>query len=258
MKFARFKHGSRIAYGVLADGVVEEISSTPFLPFEATGVTYDLEDVKLLAPCVPSKVIGIALNYKDHVQEMVKPLPDYPIFFYKPSTSVVGPGDRVVRPPGCKQLDYEGELAVVIGSVARRVSLGRHEEVILGYTCGIDATARDLQQIDSQWGRAKGFDTSAPLGPWIETDADPSNLVLTTRLNGEVRQSSTTSQLIFNVPALVTFVSAYVTLLPGDVILTGTPSGIGPMEPGDELSVEIEGIGDLRVSVADSPGPARR
>ncbi|HEX2053904.1 MAG TPA: fumarylacetoacetate hydrolase family protein [Actinomycetota bacterium] len=255
MRFARFKYGNRIAYGILQDGVVEEISSTPFLPYETTGVTYELEDVRLLSPCVPSKVIGIALNYKDHVQEMGKPAPDYPIFFYKPSTAVVGPGDRVVRPPGCKQLDYEGELAVVVGSVARRVSLGRHEEVVLGYTCGIDATARDLQKIDSQWGRAKGFDTSAPLGPWIETDIDPSNLELTTSLNGEVRQSSTTSGMIFNVSALVTFVSAYVTLLPGDVILTGTPSGIGPMEPGDSLSVEIEGIGVLDVTVADSPGP---
>ena len=255
MRFARFKYGNRIAYGILQDGVVEEISSTPFLPYEATGVTYDLDDVRLLSPCVPSKVIGIALNYRDHVEEMGKAPPDYPTFFYKPSTSVVGPGDRVVRPPGCKQLDYEGELAVVIGSVARSVSLGRYEEVVLGYTCGVDATARDLQRIDSQWGRAKGFDTSAPLGPWIETDVDPSNLVLTTRLNGEVRQSSTTSMMIFNVSALITFVTAYVTLLPGDVILTGTPSGIGPMDAGDRLSVEIEGIGALEVTVADSPGP---
>ncbi len=255
MRLARFKHGNRIAYGILQDGVVEEISSTPFLPFDVTGVTYDLQDVRLLSPCVPSKVIGIAMNYRDHVEEMGKPIPDYPTFFYKPSTSVVGPGDRVVRPPGSKQLDYEGELAVVVASVARSVSLGRYDEVVLGYTCGIDATARDLQRIDSQWGRAKGFDSSAPLGPWIETEADPSNLVLTTKLNGEVRQSSTTSMMIFNVSALITFVSAYVTLLPGDVILTGTPAGIGPMEPGDQLSVEIEGIGSLEVSVADSPGP---
>jgi 2-keto-4-pentenoate hydratase/2-oxohepta-3-ene-1,7-dioic acid hydratase in catechol pathway len=255
VKFARFKHGTRIAYGILQDGVVEEISSTPFLPYEVTGVSYDLGDVRLLSPCVPSKVVGIALNYRDHVEEMGKAIPDYPTFFYKPSTSVVGPRDRVVTPPGCKQLDYEGELAVVIGSVAKGVSLGRHEEVILGYTCGVDATARDLQRLDNQWGRAKGFDTSAPLGPWIETDLDPANLVITTRLNGEIRQSSTTSMMIFNVSALVTFVSAYVTLLPGDVILTGTPSGIGPMNPGDRLSVEIEGIGSLEVSVEESRGP---
>jgi 2-keto-4-pentenoate hydratase/2-oxohepta-3-ene-1,7-dioic acid hydratase in catechol pathway len=255
LKVTRFKHGTRIAYGILQDGVVEEISSTPFLPYEVTGVGYDLDDVRLLSPCVPSKVIGIALNYRDHVEEMGKAIPDYPTFFYKPSTSVVGPGDLVVTPPGCTQLDYEGELAVVIGSVAKGVSLGRHEEVILGYTCGVDATARDLQRLDNQWGRAKGFDTSAPLGPWIETDLDPSNLVITTRLNGEIRQSSTTSMMIFNVSALVTFVSAYVTLLPGDVILTGTPSGIGPMNPGDRLSVEIEGIGSLEVSVGESRDP---
>lgn len=218
-------------------------------------MTHELSDVRLLAPCVPSKVIGIALNYREHVEEMGKAIPDYPTFFYKPSTSVVGPGDRVVTPPGCKQLDYEGELSVVIGSVARSVSLGRYDEVILGYTCGVDATARDLQQLDSQWGRAKGFDTSAPLGPWIETDLDPSNLAITTRLNGEVRQSGSTSSMIFNVSALITFVSAYVTLLPGDVIMTGTPSGIGPMNPGDDLSVEIEGIGTLSVGVAESRGP---
>lgn len=255
MRFTRFTYRNRIAYGILQDGVVEEISSTPFLPFEETGVTYDLDDVRLLSPCVPSKVIGIALNYRDHVEEMGKAIPDYPTFFYKPSTSVVGPGDRIVTPPGCKQLDYEGELAVVVGSVAKSVSLGRHEEVILGYTCGVDATARDLQRLDSQWGRAKGFDTSAPLGPWIETDLDPSNLVLTTKLNGEIRQSSTTSMMIFGISALITFVSAYVTLLPGDVIMTGTPSGIGPMDPGDHLSVEIEGIGALEVSVTGSGRP---
>jgi len=255
VKLARFKYGTRIGYGILQDGVIEEISTTPFLPYEVTGVTYDLDDVRLLAPCVPSKVIGIALNYRDHVEEMGKPIPDYPTFFFKPSTSVVGPGDRVVRPPGSKQLDYEGELAVVIGSVARSVSLGRYQEVVLGYTCGVDATARDLQALDSQWGRAKGFDSSAPIGPWIETELDPSDLALTTRLNDEVRQSSSTSKMVFNVSALITFVSAYITLLPGDVILTGTPSGIGPMEPGDQLTVEIEGIGALEVSVADSPGP---
>lgn len=257
MRFARFKHGKRIGYGILQDGVLEEISTTPFLPWEGTGVSYDLADVSLLAPSVPSKVIGIALNYRDHVEEMGKAIPEYPNFFYKPSTSVVGPGGVVVTPPGCKQLDYEGELAVVIGSVAKSVSLGRHTEVILGYTCGVDATARDLQAIDGQWGRAKGFDTSSPLGPWIETELDPSNLAITTRLNGETVQSSTTSQMIFNVSALVTFVSAYVTLLPGDVILTGTPSGIGPMNPDDQLSVEIEGIGALDVTVAASRGPRR-
>lgn len=255
MKLARFKHGNRIGYGILQDGVLEEISTTPFLPWEETGVSYDLSDVTLLAPCVPSKVIGIALNYRDHLEEMGKPIPEYPNFFYKPSTSVTGPGGAVVTPPGCRQLDYEGELAVVIGRVAKSVSLGRHTEVILGYTCGVDATARDLQKIDGQWGRAKGFDTSAPLGPWIETDLEPSNLVITTKLNGETKQSGTTSMMIFNVSALVTFVSAYVTLLPGDVILTGTPSGIGPMEPGDELSVEIERIGSLEVTVGESRGP---
>ena len=173
------------------------------------------------------------------------------MFFFKPSTAVIGPGQSIVRPPSCERLDYEGELAVVIGSVARSVAEERWQEVVLGYTCGVDATARDLQGVDAQWGRAKGFDTSAPLGPWIETSVDASDLGLRTLVNGEVRQDARTSALIFGVPRLVAFVSSYVTLLPGDVILTGTPAGIGPLTAGDRLEVEIEGIGTLGVGVRD-------
>lgn len=254
MRLARFKHGRRIAYGILSNGSVEEISTTPFLPYEKTGIVHEREDVRLLAPCIASKVVAIALNYADHVLEAGKQLPSHPVFFFKPSTAVAGPGDMVVTPAGCERLDYEGELAVVIGSVAKQVSPSRWREVVLGYTCGVDATARDLQAKDLQWGRAKGFDTSAPLGPWIETDLDPSNLSVVTRLNGETRQSGNTSQMIFDVPALISFVTSYVTLLPGDVILTGTPAGIGPMSPSDSLEVEIEGIGTLQVGVQ---GPKR-
>ena len=250
MKFARFTHGRRIAYGIVHADSIEEISSTPFLPYERSGVVLDLDDVRLLAPCIPSKVVAIALNYADHVAEMGTQAPGHPVFFYKPSTAVVGPGDRVVAPDGCKQLDYEGELAVVIGGVAKGVDAKRFEEVVLGYTCGIDATARDLQRIDGQWGRAKGFDTSAPLGPWIETELDPADLALVTRVNGQVKQDGRTSQMIFDVPSLVAFVTRYVTLLPGDVIMTGTPAGIGPLSSGDALSVEIEGIGALEVTVS--------
>jgi 2-keto-4-pentenoate hydratase/2-oxohepta-3-ene-1,7-dioic acid hydratase in catechol pathway len=249
LRIARFKRSNRIAYGVVKDGAVEEISSTPFLPYELTGEVHSLTEVRLLAPCIPSKVVGIALNYRDHVTEMGLPLPSHPVFFYKPSTAVVGPGDHVVIPPRCEQLDYEGELSVVVGSVAKSVAAERWREVLLGFTCGIDATARDHQREDHQWGRAKGFDTSAPLGPWIETDLDPSKLRLVTRLNGEVRQDSNTSQMVFDVPALVAFVTSYVTLLPGDVIMTGTPSGVGPMTSGDKLEVEIDGIGTLESSV---------
>jgi 2-keto-4-pentenoate hydratase/2-oxohepta-3-ene-1,7-dioic acid hydratase in catechol pathway len=249
LKFARYKLGSRIAYGIVEGGSVEEISSTPFLPFERTGTVHELSSIRLLAPCIPSKVIGIALNYSDHVAEMGAQAPRYPVFFYKPSTAVVGPGEQVVVPVGCKQLDYEGELGVVIGAVARAVEPGRWHEVVLGYTCANDITARDFQRSDSQWGRAKGFDTSAPIGPWIETDVDPSDLELTTSVNGRIRQRGRTSNMIYDVAALVSFVSSYVTLLPGDVIMTGTPKGIGQVVPGDVVEVAIEGIGSLAVSV---------
>jgi len=254
MRFARFSRPGGISYGIVQEGTVAEISTTPFLPYESTGVVHPLEQVRLLAPCLPSKIVAIALNYRDHVVERGDPFPQAPVFFFKPSTAVIGPGDSVVRPPACRRLDYEGELAVVVGSVARSVAEPRWREVVLGYTCAVDATARDLQEVDAQWGRAKGFDTSAPLGPWIETEVDASDLGLQTRVNGAVKQDSRTSQLIFGLGKLVAFVTSYVTLLPGDVILTGTPSGIGPVSAGDRVEVEIEGIGTLAVSVRDGPG----
>ncbi|GAC1361509.1 MAG: fumarylacetoacetate hydrolase family protein [Actinomycetota bacterium] len=208
-----------------------------------------MASVRLLAPCLPSKIVAIGLNYPDHVVERGAAVADVPLFFFKPSTAVIGPEGSIVRPPACERLDYEGELAVVIGAVAHRVAESRWHEVVLGYTCAIDATARDLQAADPQWGRAKGFDSSAPLGPWIETDVDPADLHLVTRVNGSVRQDARTSSLIFAVPALVAFVSSYVTLLPGDVILTGTPLGVGSLSHGDRVEVEIEGIGALGVWV---------
>jgi 2-keto-4-pentenoate hydratase/2-oxohepta-3-ene-1,7-dioic acid hydratase in catechol pathway len=249
MKFVRFLQGTRIAYGILEGEEIEEVTSTPFLPYEETGERWGLRAVRLLAPCLPSKIVAIGVNYKDHAEEMGREPPETPMFFYKPSTAVIGPGDDIVRPPGCERLDYEGELGIVIGAVARRVSADRADEVVLGYTCAIDATARDFQASDLQWGRAKGFDTSAPLGPWITTDLDPSDLRLVTRVNGEVRQDSRTSNLIFDPGALIEFVTRFVTLLPGDVVMTGTPSGVGPLEAGDRVEVEIEGIGTLDVAV---------
>lgn len=228
---------------------MEDISSTPFLPFERTGVEHPLASVRLLAPCLPSKIVAIGLNYEDHLAERGAEAPAVPLFFFKPSTAVIGPGDTIVRPPLCEQLDYEGELAVVIGAVAHRVEPGRWREVVLGYTCGIDVTARDLQKADSQWGRAKGFDTSCPLGPWIETDVNPMDALLETRVNGEVRQSAKTSAMLFSVGALVSFVSSYVTLLPGDILLTGTPAGVGSLSAGDRVEVRIEDIGTLSVTV---------
>lgn len=255
MRFARFFRPGGIAYGVVegsgADATVEEITSTPFLPYERTGIVHPLAGVRLLAPCLPSKIVAIGLNYYEHIVERGDTPPEVPMFFFKPSTAVIGPGDAIVRPPACRQLDYEGELALVIGSVARSVAEHRWREVVLGCTCGIDATARDLQKVDPQWGRAKGFDTSAPLGPWIDTTVDPGDLGLQTRVNGAVRQDGRTSSMIFGPAALVAFVSSYVTLLPGDVILTGTPQGVGSLTAGDRVEVEVEGIGTLEVGVRD-------
>src|SRR5579859_1883878 len=194
-----------ISYGIVEGDAVEEISTTPFLPYERTGVLHPLASLRLLAPCLPSKIVAIGLNYGTHVSEMRGGLggpnaaSSVPMFFFKPSTAVIGPGDSVVRPPGCRQLDYEGELAVVVGSVARAVPVEGWREVVLGYCCGIDATARDLQAADSQWGRAKGFDTSCPLGPWIETAVDGTDLRLQTTVNGELRQDDRTSSMTFGI-----------------------------------------------------------
>jgi len=175
------------------------------------------------------------------------------MFFFKPSTAVVGTGQQIVWPPDCEQLDFEGELAVVIGSVAKSVRKDRWAEVVAGYTCAIDATARDQQKKDNQWGRSKGFDTSAPLGPWLETDLNPAAAALTTRVNGEIRQSASSRDLVFDIGTLLEFITSSVTLLPGDVVLTGSPSGAGPLAAGDQVSVEIENIGRLEVSVKGRP-----
>jgi 2-keto-4-pentenoate hydratase/2-oxohepta-3-ene-1,7-dioic acid hydratase in catechol pathway len=208
--------------------------------------------VRLLAPVLPSKVVAVGRNYADHAREMGSEPPAEPVLFLKPSTAVVGHGDPIAYPVKLTQrVDYEGELAVIIGRLCREVPAAQAAEVIFGYTCANDVTARDLQARDGQWTRAKGFDTFCPLGPWIETDADPADLGLTTVVNGEVRQQARTSQLLYDVPALVEYVSTVMTLLPGDVLLTGTPAGVGPLEDGDEVSVTIENIGSLRNTVVN-------
>jgi 2-keto-4-pentenoate hydratase/2-oxohepta-3-ene-1,7-dioic acid hydratase in catechol pathway len=230
--------------------VVAELLGHPFgagaQPVHLTGARYSLADVRLLAPVLPSKVVAIGKNYADHVAEMGGEQPPEPVLFLKPSTAVIGPREPIVYPASLSErVDFEGELAVVIGRLCRQVPPSRVPDVIFGYTCANDITARDLQARDGQWDRAKGFDTFCPIGPWIETDADPEDLELTTIVNGEIRQSSRTSLLRRDVTALVTFVSAVMTLLPGDVLLTGTPAGAGPLKDGDEVSVTIEGIGTL-------------
>jgi 2-keto-4-pentenoate hydratase/2-oxohepta-3-ene-1,7-dioic acid hydratase in catechol pathway len=245
VKIARVSYGGGISFAAVEDGTAAELDGPPIGELRFTGRRAPLADCRLLAPTLPSKVVAVGLNYRDHAEEMGQPIPSEPLVFLKPGTAVIGPGEAIRKPPACERLDYEGELAVVVGGLVRRADRAAAERAILGYTCGNDVTARDLQARDGQWTRAKGFDTFCPLGPWIVTDLDPADLALEVRVNGEVRQRSSTRNLIFDPPELVAFVSQVMTLLPGDVILTGTPAGVGPMEPGDTVEVEIAGIGVL-------------
>jgi 2-keto-4-pentenoate hydratase/2-oxohepta-3-ene-1,7-dioic acid hydratase in catechol pathway len=225
--------------------MIRHVDGSPFTTFAVSDKVYDLAQITLLEPTIPSKVVAVGLNYIDHARELGMALPDTPLIFLKPSTSVLGTNDSIIYPDMSRQVEYEGELAVVIKDVARQVDVDRAMSYVLGYTCANDVTARDLQKKDGQWTRAKGFDTFTPLGPCIETDADPDNLKIELRLNGETKQSSTTANMIFKTAYLVSFISHVMTLCPGDVIITGTPPGVGPMQPGDVVEVQIEGIGTL-------------
>ena len=278
MRIARFAVGDEVAYGVVideADGAngtrqapesesggptaglsVAEMAGHPFGPSadgpKLTGARYPIEDIRLLAPVLPSKIVAIGRNYAEHARELGNDVPAEPLIFLKPSTAVVGPGDAIVRPVQLSErVDFEGELAIVFGRLCRDVPPARVPEVIFGYTCANDVTARDLQTKDGQWTRAKGFDTFCPLGPWIETSLDPADVQLTTTVNGEVKQDSRTSLLIHDIATLVSYVTAVMTMLPGDVLLTGTPAGIGPLVAGDSVSVSVEGIGELTNRVVD-------
>jgi 2-keto-4-pentenoate hydratase/2-oxohepta-3-ene-1,7-dioic acid hydratase in catechol pathway len=222
-----------------------EIAEHPFGTPTFTGRQWPLADVRLLAPILASKVVAMGKNYAAHAAEMGSAPPESPVIFIKPNTSIIGPGLPIQLPPSASEVHHEGELAIVIGRPCKDVTASRAAEVILGYTIGNDVSARDHQRADGQWTRAKGHDTFCPLGPWIVTDLDPSDLAIRTEVNGEVRQSSRTSLLLHDVGAIVEWVSAVMTLLPGDVILTGTPEGVGPIVDGDTVSVTIEGIGTL-------------
>jgi 2-keto-4-pentenoate hydratase/2-oxohepta-3-ene-1,7-dioic acid hydratase in catechol pathway len=246
-------HGDVDALGLPADDtVVVALRGDPlYVGIEPTQEEHLLADVRLLAPVLPrSKVVGIGKNYAAHAAEMGGDVPLEPLMFLKPNTSVVGPGDPVFYPRQSSRVDYEGELAVVIGRICRDVPVERAADVIYGYTVANDVTARDLQRSDVQFTRAKGFDSFCPLGPWVETELDPSELSIQTHLNGDLVQDGNTRDLIFDVPTLVAHVSSVMTLLPGDVILTGTPDGVGPMEVGDEVEVTVAGIGSLTSRVA--------
>jgi 2-keto-4-pentenoate hydratase/2-oxohepta-3-ene-1,7-dioic acid hydratase in catechol pathway len=259
MRIVRFVSQGKTKHGLLSQNTISGFLGSPFThskhishinsPPLLDGNTYKIDNVRLLAPCLPSKIICLGLNYRSHVDELKLPMPPLPLIFLKPSTAVIGPGDEIVLPHGWKRIDYEGELAVVIGKKAKNIPEEAAKEYVLGYTCFNDVTDRHAQAADGQWTRAKGYDTFAPIGAWIETEVTPDNLKLETYLNGELRQSASTSDLIFGVSKLVSFISSVMTLLPGDVIATGTPSGIGQMNPGDIVEVKIQNIGTLKNSV---------
>ena len=255
MKIARFLHKGKELFGVVQGDHIQAAEGEMLGAFSATRQGYPLDEIKLLPPVMPSKIVAIGLNYKDHAAEVKFELPEEPLIFLKPASAVIGHLDHIIYPPMSHRVDFEGELGIVMGKAAKGVPEEKADAFILGYTCLNDVTARDLQGKDGQWTRSKGFDTFAPLGPWIETEIDPTHLQLETLLNGERKQSSNTSHLIFTPRRLVSFISQIMTLYPGDVIATGTPSGIGPMQVGDTVEVRIEGIGSL-VNVVASPNAA--
>ena len=253
MKIVRLRTDQdEIVYGGVEEEGIRVHQGTPFVAWEPTETVLPFGDVQLLAPVFPTKVVCVGKNYLEHAEEMGSEAPEEPLVFLKPATAVVGPGAAVVYPPESRELHHEAELAIVVGSVSRRVAAEDASSHILGYTAANDVTARDLQRRDGQWTRAKGFDTFCPLGPAIETELDPQGLRISGSVNGVLRQEATTDDMIFGVAEIFEHVTAVMTLLPGDVILTGTPSGVGPVEPGDLMEVEIERIGSLRNPVVAS------
>ena len=254
MKIARFAVAGKAKYGVINGELVQAIEDKPFRYLKLTDHLYQLSEVKLLPPCTPSKIVALGLNYRHHAAELNASLPNAPLLFLKPSTSVIGTEDNIVYPSASHRVDYEGELAVVIKKPVWRVSTDDALDYVLGYTCFNDVTARDLQSADRQWTRAKSFNTFAAIGPCIQTELDPGNVCLETYLNGELKQRGSTSDLIYSIPQLINFISNVMTLLPGDIIATGTPSGVGPMYPGDTVEVKIEPIGTLINYVVKNDG----
>lgn len=247
MRFVRYqiKKEPPVVGWINNDEKIGPISGSIFDQFRRQEATLDQAEVRLLAPVMAGKIICIGRNYAEHTKEQGVEIPDIPMIFLKPPSSLIGEGDFIEIPPQSQQVEHEAELAVVIGRKARWVPAEKAMETIFGYTVGCDVTARDLQRRDGQWTRGKGFDTFCPIGPWIETEFDPSDAVITCKVNGELRQMASTREMIFSIPQLVAYVTSIMTLEPGDLILTGTPAGIGPLTPGDEIEITIEGIGTL-------------
>ncbi|MBL7125017.1 MAG: fumarylacetoacetate hydrolase family protein [Dehalococcoidales bacterium] len=252
MKIVRFAIDNKVQYGILQGEYVQGIEEEPYRDLKPSDQFYRLSNVKLLSPCTPSKIVALGLNYHSHAKEVNASIPNAPLIFLKPSTAVIGPEENIAYPSSSHRVDYEGELGVVIKKPVWLVSVEDAPDYVLGYTCFNDVTARDLQYQNKQWTRAKSFDTFAAVGPCIETELDPGNVVVETYLNGKLKQQANTGDLIYSIPELINFISHVMTLLPGDIIATGTPSGIGPMYPGDTVEIKIDGIGTLRNYVVRS------
>lgn len=252
-------------WGLLVDDLIYPLTAAPYLEVDKAGTyrprpiqtrPYTLHEVQLRAPVTPTKIACVGRNYTEHAAELGNAVPGEPLIFLKPPTAIIGPGEAVVYPGISGRVDHEGELAVVIGRRCRNVSEADAFQYVFGYTVANDVTARDLQQKDGQWSRAKGFDTFAPVGPWVDTSFDPTNRTVRCLVNGEVRQQSTTALMVYSIARIIVHISRFMTLEPGDLILTGTPSGVGPVQPGDVMTVEIEGLGSLSNPVVAETAPA--
>ena len=245
MRFVRFESDGVVRYGLLEGRAVVPLAGRPWDGAAPAGEAVPLERVRLVAPCEPSKIVAVGRNYPAHAAELGNEVPTSPIIFLKPSTAVIGPGQAIVYPPISRNVHHEAELAVIIGRRARRIAPQEAAGHIWGYTCANDVTARDLQRLDGQWTRGKGFDTFCPLGPWVDTAIDPAAVEVICRVNGQVRQRGHSRDMVFDVATLVSFIAEVMTLEPGDVVLTGTPEGVGPIVPGDTVEVEVSGLGLL-------------
>jgi len=247
MRIVRYRtNGEAPKYGWLLDDRVGEIQGDMFGEYRRREAKIPFASVKLVAPCEPSKILCVGRNYVEHAKELGNEVPKVPLIFMKPPSSIISNGDSIILPPQSTQVEHEAELVVVIGKPAKNVTAEQAREYIFGYTVGNDVTARDLQKTDGQWTRAKGFDTFCSFGPWIDTEFDPSDAVVTCRVNGQMRQMASTRDMVFNVGTLIAYISSVMTLMPGDLIFTGTPAGVGELRNGDEVVVEIEGLGVLK------------
>jgi 2-keto-4-pentenoate hydratase/2-oxohepta-3-ene-1,7-dioic acid hydratase in catechol pathway len=246
MRIVRYQtNGDAIKYGWMLDDKIGEIVGNIFGEYRRREAKTPVADVKLITPCVPSKIVCVGRNYVEHAKELGNEIPKVPLIFLKPPSSIISNGENIILPPQSKQVEHEAELVIVIGRRAKSVTTETAREFIFGYTIGNDVTARDLQKIDDQWTRAKGFDTFCSFGPWIDTEFDASDAVVTCRVNGQMRQMASTRDMVFNVSTLIAYISSVMTLEPGDIIFTGTPAGVGELKNGDVVDVEIEGLGKL-------------